>query len=248
MFYYILLNKRGSFASYLLLLVTCLLPLNLVAKDILATRQQLDTELKKVLSDDIAQWSRRLGIKSLQQEIKIRVPSGVDKLEPCDQALQFDAGSGRVFGHLQRKVSCDTHGWSLFLRAKVQLIATLPVANRTLKRGEFVTAQDIEWQALKLAASDQDLMTRIEDIVGRQVTRKIRRHKAIGLNHLSIPLWVNLGDKVIIEARSKGFYANMVGEALDSGGAGQAIRVKNLSSGKVITAYPIGKGRVSTLF
>ncbi|NRD72003.1 flagellar basal body P-ring formation protein FlgA [Shewanella sp. VB17] len=248
MFCYGFLSKGGTGVSYFLLLVTCLLPLDLAAKGTLTTRQQLEAELHKVLSNDVTQWQKQVGIKSLQQKIKIQVPSGADNLEPCDKPLQIDTGSKRVFGNLQRKVSCDTQGWSMFVRAKVKVTARLPVMNRALKRGEFVAAQDIEWKALKLGASDRDLMTRIEDIVGRQVTRKIRRHRAIELNHLSLPLWVNLGDKVIIEARSQGFYANMTGEALDSGGEGQAIRVKNLSSGKIITAYPTGKGRVATRF
>ncbi len=245
---FVLLRWGGTGASYFLLLISCLLPLKTSAQQTSEASQQLETELTKVLSREIAQWKKRTGIKSAKQDIQIRVPSGVSKLEPCTQPLKIDTGSGLVFGNLQRKVQCDANGWSLFVRAKVNVTAKLPVANRALKRGEFVTAQDIEWQSLSLGPSSRDLMTRIEDIVGRQVTRKIRRHKAIQLHHLSSPLWVNLGDKVIIEARSNGFYANMAGEALESGGEGKAIRVKNLSSGKVITAYPTGKGRVSTLF
>lgn len=248
MVYRVFLEWGGTGVSCFLLLATGLLPLQLVAEETMDTRQQLEIELKQALSRDIALWSKRVGIKSLQQVIKIRVPSGVDRLAPCEQPLQIAAGSGRVFGNLQRKVRCDVHGWSLFVSAKVTVTARLPVANRSLKRGEFVTAQDIEWLQLTLGASNRDFMSRIEDIVGRQVTRKIRRHSVIELNHLSLPLWVNIGDKVIIEARSQGFYANMTGEALDSGGEGQAIRVKNLSSGKIITAYPTGKGRVSTRF
>lgn len=238
----------GTRVSYFLLLVSCLLPLNISAEEVAGAQQQLETELEKVLSREIAQWVKRTGIESVHQEIKIRVPSGAAKLEPCSKPLKITPSAGAVFGNLQRKVQCEAKGWSLFIRAKVSLTAKLPVTNRALKRGEFITARDIEWQLLSLGTSDRDLMTRVEDIVGRQVVRKIRRHNAIQLNHLSSPLWVNLGDKVIIEAHSNGFYANMAGKALESGGEGQAIRVKNISSGKVITAYPTGKGRVSTLF
>ena len=56
------------------------------------------------------------------------------------------------------------------------------------------------------------------------------------------------GDEVIIEAVSATFYANMIGIAMDAGKQGDAIRVRNSSSGKIITAYPIAKGRVETRF
>ena len=80
------------------------------------------------------------------------------------------------------------------------------------------------------------------------MVRKLRRHRVIKAQQLGKPQWVNIGDKVIIEARSNGFYANMAGEALEAGGEGKAIRVRNLSSGKIISAYPIAKGRVATQF
>jgi len=246
--YGVFVRGRGIAASCFLLFISWLLPLKICAEESLDVKLQLESQLTQLLTQEIAQWQRQSALKSVEHNIKVRVPSGAGKLKLCPEPLQIDAGTGLVFGNVQRKVVCASKSWSLFVRAKVKVTARLPVANRSMKRGEFIGVQDIEWQPIVLGASDRDLITRTDDIIGRQVSRKLRRHRAIQLHHLSAPQWVNIGDKVIIEARSQGFYANMAGEALESGGEGEAIRVKNLSSGKVITAFPTAKGRVSTVF
>lgn len=238
----------GIAVSCFLMFFSCLLPLRVCAEESLNAKQQLENQLTQLLSQEIAQWQRQAGLKSVEHNIQVRVPSGAAKLKLCPEPLQIDSGTGLVFGNVQRKVLCASQAWSLFVRAKVKVTARLPVANRAMKRGEFIGAQDIEWHPVVLGASDRDLLTRTDDIIGRQVSRKLRRHRAIQLHHLNAPQWVNIGDKVIIEARSQGFSANMAGEALESGGEGEAIRVKNLSSGKVITAFPTAKGRVTTVF
>ena len=248
MVYAFFVRRRGIATSCFLMLLSCLLPLRAGAEELLDVKQQIENQLTRLLSQELAQWQRHADLKSVEHNIEVRVPSGAGRLKHCSEPLQIDTGSGLVFGNVQRKVLCVSQGWSLFVRAKVEVTAKLPVANRAMKRGEFIGAQDIEWQPVVLGASDRDLITRTADIIGRQVSRKLRRHRAIQLHHLSAPQWVNIGDKVIIEAHSQGFYANMAGEALESGGEGEAIRVKNLSSGKVITAFPTAKGRVSTVF
>ncbi|WP_256717857.1 flagellar basal body P-ring formation chaperone FlgA [Shewanella sp. UCD-KL12] len=210
--------------------------------------EQIEVELQQLISAELKQWQRQSGVKSLQHEIEVRVPSGAKKLPMCAEPLSIDAASGLAFGNIQRRVQCASLGWSMFVRARVKVSASIPVTNRAMKRGELVSRQDIEWQTIRLTSSDRHLMTQIDEIVGRQVIRGLRRHKPIQVQQLSAPQWVNIGDKVIIEASSSGFYANMQGEALESGGEGQPIRVRNLSSGKVITAYPTAKGRVATQF
>lgn len=101
---------------------------------------------------------------------------------------------------------------------------------------------------LPLTASDQDIITDEKHILGQAVARKIRKNKPIRASNLSAPWLVSIGEEVIIEAASATFYANMLGVAMDAGKQGDAIRVRNTSSGKIITAYPVAKGRVQTRF
>ncbi|MCK8046318.1 flagellar basal body P-ring formation protein FlgA [Shewanella sp. 1CM18E] len=241
-------SANGICISYFLLAISCLFPLQSVAKTINETEQQIELAMQQLLHSEMQQWQQQAGLKQLDFKLQIKVPSGAKRLPLCLSPLTFDSASGLPIGNVQRKVSCSDQGWNLYVRASVDVTATIPVANRVLKRGAVISAVDIEWRSVQLGMSDRDLVTQSQQIIGQQVLRKIRRYKAIKVVQLSSPQWVNIGDRVIIEASSNGFYANMQGEALEAGGEGQAIRVRNLSSGKVIVAYPLAPGRVATKF
>lgn len=233
-----------------LLLIGCGLLLGLhmpVVQAESATAQQLTARMKQVLSQELKQWQKQAGVKDLTKTITVRVPSGADKLALCPTPPNINSAD-IDFGQVQRKLSCPAMGWSLYVRAKVQVSARLPVFNRMMKRGEHVKGSDVTWMKLALKGSDKEVLTKIEDIIGRQVVRKLHRYKPIKAMYLGAPVLVKIGDKVVIEAKNQGFYAKMPGEALESGREGEAIRVRNLSSGKIITAYPTSKGKVATRF
>ncbi|NMH66737.1 flagellar basal body P-ring formation chaperone FlgA [Shewanella salipaludis] len=241
-------SGNGTFASYLLLAALVLLPLDASAASQRSAAEQLTAEITGSLTAELSRWQSQQEIARLSHKISIQLPSGTDTLAPCKQALVVEAGQGLPFGRLQRKLSCTSPDWSLYVRAKVSVSAYLPVVTHTLLRDETVTAADIEWKMLPLRPVDQDLLTREAYILGRQVVRRLRKNKPIRAVYLSAPQLVNLGDQVMIEAGSQGFHARMTGVALDSGKEGEPIRVKNVSSGKIITAYPFAKGRVKTQF
>ncbi|WP_298774696.1 flagellar basal body P-ring formation chaperone FlgA [uncultured Shewanella sp.] len=212
-----------------------------------ATTAQLEIRMRQVLTKELKQWEAYAQVKGMTHSINVRVPSGADKLALCP-TLPVINSADIDFGQVQRKLSCPSKGWSLYVRAKVQVSARLPVLNRVMKRGELVNGKDVTWMKLALKGSDKEVLTKVDDIIGRQVVRKLHRFKPIKAMYLSAPVLVKIGDKVIIEAKSQGFYAKMPGEALESGSEGEAVRVKNLSSGKIIIAYPTSKGKVATRF
>ncbi|WP_119979257.1 flagellar basal body P-ring formation chaperone FlgA [Shewanella algidipiscicola] len=239
----------GSLTSLFLLGVFGLLPLPVYSQtDTASATTQIEQQMQRSIETQLSQWQQQQAIDKVQHKIMIRVPSGADNLEPCPQKITIDPPQGLPFGRVQRKLSCPSLGWSLYVRAKVTLQAYLPVANRNLQRDEIVTSADLHWKMLPLKASDQDVITQEANLLGQQVTRKLRKNKPIRAAYLEAPRLINVGDEVIIEASSEGFYANMLGVALDVGKEGDAIRVKNSSSGKVITAYVVAKGRVRTQF
>ncbi|MCY1454933.1 flagella basal body P-ring formation protein FlgA [compost metagenome] len=55
---------------------------------------------------------------------------------------------------------------------------------------------------------------------------------------------VSKGDQVVISAMSPAINVRMPGEALSNGAPGEQIRVRNLSSGRVVKARVKGPGQV----
>ncbi|KPZ69370.1 flagellar basal body P-ring biosynthesis protein FlgA [Shewanella sp. P1-14-1] len=241
-------DKIGTLVSCVTLAASCLLPLTIHAQDHSNATGQLKQSFTQMVEKELANWQRQAGLDAIKHTIDVHLPSGAANLQQCPNALVISSGARLPFGNVQRRVTCESLGWSLFIRARVDVTANVPVANRPLARGEHISASDIELQWLKLTPADRDLITQKSQLIGHQVSHKLRRFRAIKTSQVTNPQWINIGDRVIIEAKMNGFYANMPGEALESGGEGSTIRVRNLSSGKIIHVYPTAKGRVKTLF
>ncbi|QDE33162.1 flagellar basal body P-ring formation protein FlgA [Shewanella polaris] len=224
-----------------------LFPLSHQANAVTAS-EQIHQSLSEAITHDLAQWQKQQDIKQLSHKFELRIPSSAKSLSPCNQALKVSPSKGLAYGRVQRKLSCPSESWSLYVRAMVSVTALLPVAKRNMQRDEIIEKADIQWRKLTLKTSDKYILTKESEILGQQVARKLRKNIPIRVSYLDSPVLVKLGDPVIIEAALPGFNATMAGIAMDSGKMEQAIRVKNTSSGKVITAYPIAKGRVETRF
>lgn len=61
---------------------------------------------------------------------------------------------------------------------------------------------------------------------------------------LSNPVLVKRGDAVTMIARVEGIEVSTAGEALDAGGEGTIVRVRNASSGQVVRMRVAGPGTV----
>ena len=62
------------------------------------------------------------------------------------------------------------------------------------------------------------------------------------------PWAIEKNQGVLIRASDGSFSATTRGEALESGAIGDAIKVRNSRSGKVIQAWVVGRGEVETRF
>jgi flagella basal body P-ring formation protein FlgA len=64
---------------------------------------------------------------------------------------------------------------------------------------------------------------------------------------LSSPVLVKRGDAVMMVARREGIEVSMTGEALDAGGKGAVVRVRNAGSGQVVRMRVAGPGTVEPI-
>lgn len=64
---------------------------------------------------------------------------------------------------------------------------------------------------------------------------------------LSSPVLVKRGDAVTMVARRDGIEVSMAGEAMDAGGKGAMVRVRNVASGQVVRMRVSGSGTVEPI-
>ena len=64
---------------------------------------------------------------------------------------------------------------------------------------------------------------------------------------LSSPVLVKRGDAVTMVARRDGIEVSMAGEAMDAGGKGAVVRIRNAGSGQVVRMRVSGAGTVEPI-
>src|SRR5690606_32545004 len=90
--------------------------------------------------------------------------------------------------------------------------------------------------------------SRVEDVAGSLAARRIRTNQLLTPALVASLPAVRRGETVKIVASRDGIEASTDGEALSDGQVGELIRVRNISSDKVIDAKVIEPGVVSSTF
>ncbi len=132
-------------------------------------------------------------------------------------------------------------GW---VRVEVSRAVPVLTLSRDVRRGEVLTARDLEVRA---GAPRADALSDPSEALGKQMVRSRRAGTALAARDLeSVPL-VSRGDTVRVVARVNGVSASTLGRALDTAGLGDHLVVENLSSGRTVTGILREGGVVDAL-
>jgi len=130
---------------------------------------------------------------------------------------------------------------------QVTLYDEVVVTTRRLKRNDVIAARDIkvERRAVNLKA-DLPLDDPAE-VIGRRTTRALPTGRPLTASLIEdVPL-VKRGQKVTLRFRMGNLLLTARGEAIEDGWEGQPVRVKNLSSKKLVTGISADEGLVDVL-
>lgn len=133
------------------------------------------------------------------------------------------------------------------LRGKLEALADVATAEVTLHKGDLITKDKISLKQQNIGGLDRPFLT-IEQIFGMQVARTVNAGKAIEQKHIVSPPLIKDGDQVKIFARKGELQISTSGTAKANGRLGETIRVKNVSSNKLIYCRVDGPGIVSVEF
>ena len=202
---------------------------------------------------------------SLSQEIKQQIHADLSKIYPkaiinidfnqpntninnskCREFKLSPVKTLPTGGRTSLRITCKHPKWSTYISLKISIIYLVASAKVPLFKGETLTVDNIHFQPTDITKLYRAYFTRPDTILGKVAKRTIKSQQVIGPHMLDLPTLITKGDSVIIEAGANGLTISTLGTALQSGKKGRQIRIKNIRSGKVIRAYVIAKGRVST--
>lgn len=171
------------------------------------------------------------------------------KLAACDQPLEaYDSPNGLNRGRGVVGVRCTgSTPWKIYVPVQVALMEHVVSSRHPLVSGQVLEADDLMLRETDVSQFHKAYFTDIKDVVGLRAKRAIAAGRTLHAGLLNREKLVKRGSQVEIIAGSDGLYVSMKGKALADGGRGDRIRVKNLTSGRVVTGEVTESGVIRVM-
>ncbi|WP_196593104.1 flagellar basal body P-ring formation chaperone FlgA [Pectinatus sottacetonis] len=187
-------------------------------------------EMKRVIlqTGETRQWTAEIltapsdmVIPPGQLTLKAEIPYGVKYAVPTVVYVYL-----QVKGQTVDKALC---------RLQMHLYDNVVVASKPLRANEILTAADLHIEKKEIGAINTDYLTKISDVTGKMSRYPLRPGDILKARLLVMPDIIKRGAPVKIIVKTKGLFVKASGIALMDGSKGEYIRVKNLSTGKIIS-------------
>lgn len=195
----------------------------------------------------LEQLERLAGLASWSEpQFAVEVVRNTRPVGACSQPPRVEPADVRTPARMRFVAICpDQGGWRYEFVTRAKISARVAVAATDLPTGKTLSAEDVLLERHDISGMPDSFsdLTAVQDLATR---RTIRAGDVLRQNMLVAPTLVKRGDAVRIVARKDQIEVSMAGEALDGGGRGATVRVKN-ASGVVIRARVAGQGQVEPL-
>jgi flagellar basal body P-ring formation protein FlgA len=205
-------------------------PEQLVAKVQQAAREQLERHA------GLANW--------VDPQFTVEVVRNTRPIGACAQPPRVEPADVRTPARMRFVAICpDQGGWRYEFVTRAKISAKVAVAATDLSTGKILSPEDVLLERHDITGMPDSFsdLTLVQDMATR---RTIRAGDVLRQNMLVAPTLVKRGDAVRIVAKNDQIEVSMAGEALDGGGRGATIRVKN-ASGITIRARVTDMGQVA---
>lgn len=165
-------------------------------------------------------------------------------LPACAEPYSISAADTRFWQRLRFTLRCpgDTSYADIIVRA--ELNARVLVAQRDIPAGQSIDAASVRAENRELSAMP-DALGSLAIAAGQSTRRPIRGGQVLQQRFLQPQILIQRGQAVQIVARHDGIEVSVPGEALQSGGRDELIRVRNLGSKRIISAVVLDAGSVA---
>ena len=180
-------------------------------------------------------------------------------VKSCNQPLRYTP----LFGNVQTvQIACpDTGGWKLAIRTKIgahkekqfnaqakkpektSLSVAYVVARQSLKRGDIITASDLELVTGTLTGFS-DYFNSVDALIGRRLKRQLSIGKMMRAAYLEVDWMVREGQPVTMESQIGQVQVISEGRALENAQWGEVARFLNVVSGRQVFATVVSEKKV----
>jgi flagella basal body P-ring formation protein FlgA len=166
---------------------------------------------------------------------------------PCSQNVAIEPADTRSPQRMRFVARCpDTPGWRYEYIVRARVSAMVAIASSPVAANEPLSEPQVTIERRDIS-NIADPVSNPADVVGQISRRMLRPGDILRAGQLSSPVLVKRGDAVSMVARRDGIEVSTAGEALDAGGKGAMVRVRNASSGQVVRMRVTGPGTVEPI-
>jgi flagellar basal body P-ring formation protein FlgA len=123
---------------------------------------------------------------------------------------------------------------------RIEVCKDIVLSSKPLKRDNNISSQDIIVEEKWFTRLPQDLLTDPENVIGRRLLRSVNSNTPFTLSMLSNPILFKKGKVVKIICDNEALNITTLGLAEEEGVYGAMVKVKNISSNKIIQGRVIG--------
>ena len=132
---------------------------------------------------------------------------------------------------------------TVWARVRPVMNGSVVVAARQVKRHQVLRAADLKVEKTEIT-SFNGVFADPKEVIGMRARRQVRAGQVLDSRYVEeVPL-INRGDKVRIELQRGFVVITALGKALESGGAQESIRIKNMATKKEIVGTVKSAGYV----
>ncbi|MES2367436.1 MAG: flagellar basal body P-ring formation chaperone FlgA [Pseudomonadota bacterium] len=169
-------------------------------------------------------------------------------LAACAAPQAFMPTGSKVWGKTTVGIRCTVPTpWTVYIQAKVSVVAAYVVTAAPLAQGQLVSATDLATMQGDLTTLPVGIITDATQAIGRTVTMSLQAGTALRQDSLrSVPA-VQQGQTVRLVSIGPGFQVSSEGQALTSAGEGQLVQART-QAGQMIRGIAKAGGVVEVSY
>ena len=142
----------------------------------------------------------------------------------------------------------DQKAGSTYASAWINRYENVVVATHALSRGSMITKEDLSLQKMNISKIPATVCVRLEDAVGKQLKQSVNAGNFLRLTMLETPPTICKGDRVTIIAQKGPVQVSAKGLAQADGFMDEQIRVRNISSKRIVVGRIVDASTVAVHF
>ena len=197
-----------------------------------------------------AQLANRLApgdrVDEIDVQRQVRIPLGAYDVEVDPPSSQATGGG---FRRTEVRILQDGNVTAnVPVRVKIATFGNVVVARQPIARGTILSEDDLRIEERRLDELPATVLTDVESAVGHEARVALAAGKPLTVQGLANAVLVKRGDLVRVLIEKNGMRLSVAGEAMDTGGAGERVRVVNASSKRELVGRVVDHGTVSVVY